>query len=206
MHPNDPRHGQLGGYKAGCRQQCCRDAINRYNQGRKLTLTRHQIPTLLHPAQGTRRRIQALAALGWSLAALQPHTGTCATYLRRITRGEITRVEARTVLRIRTAYDALSMLPPPTGTAREKQSVTRTLRLAAIRGWVPPLAWDDIDHDPHPVGHGRDRNWAAADLVAEYEWLARQGYTRTTAAERLGITKEALEKAIERTPVKEQAA
>lgn len=38
----------------------------------------------------------------------------------------------------------------------------------------------------------------SADLVEDYEFLARFGYTRRTAAERMGITKKRLEKAIER--------
>jgi hypothetical protein len=42
-------------------------------------------------------------------------------------------------------------------------------------------------------------SWANAELVAEWEWLARQGYTRAQAAERLGMSKKRLEKAIERS-------
>lgn len=38
----------------------------------------------------------------------------------------------------------------------------------------------------------------AVELVEDYEFLARTGYTRATAAERMGITKKRLEKAIER--------
>ena len=38
----------------------------------------------------------------------------------------------------------------------------------------------------------------AADIVEDYEFLARFGYDRRTAAERMGITKKRLEKAIER--------
>lgn len=38
----------------------------------------------------------------------------------------------------------------------------------------------------------------AAELVEDYEFLRRQGYTRALAAERMGVTKKRLEKAIER--------
>lgn len=38
----------------------------------------------------------------------------------------------------------------------------------------------------------------SADTVEDYEFLACDGYTRRLAAERLGITKKALEKAIAR--------
>lgn len=40
--------------------------------------------------------------------------------------------------------------------------------------------------------------WPSTDLLTEYEFLRRQGYTRRAAAERLGITKARLDKAIER--------
>lgn len=38
----------------------------------------------------------------------------------------------------------------------------------------------------------------AADFVEDWEFLRRQGYTRALAAERMGISKKRLEKAIER--------
>lgn len=40
--------------------------------------------------------------------------------------------------------------------------------------------------------------WPNAELIAEWEWLARDGYTLTQAAERLGMSRKRLEKAIER--------
>jgi hypothetical protein len=46
----------------------------------------------------------------------------------------------------------------------------------------------------------------SADTVEDYEFLARQGYTRALAAERMGITKKRLEKAIERQSRRLQVA
>ena len=40
--------------------------------------------------------------------------------------------------------------------------------------------------------------WINDELIAEWEWLASEGYTRAQAAERLGMSKKRLEKAIER--------
>jgi hypothetical protein len=50
------------------------------------------------------------------------------------------------------------------------------------------------------------RHVPAADLVEDYEFLRRQGYTRRTAAERMGISKKRLEKAIERQARRMQEA
>jgi hypothetical protein len=40
--------------------------------------------------------------------------------------------------------------------------------------------------------------WTNAELISEWEWLMSEGYTRAQVAERLGISKKRLEKAIER--------
>lgn len=47
--------------------------------------------------------------------------------------------------------------------------------------------------------HDFERNtYTRAELIAEWDLLRLEGYTRAQAAERLGITKARLEKAIER--------
>lgn len=46
--------------------------------------------------------------------------------------------------------------------------------------------------------------WPSAELVADYRFLAELGLTRLQAAERLGITKKRLEKAIERQARKQR--
>lgn len=40
--------------------------------------------------------------------------------------------------------------------------------------------------------------WRRDELISEWQFLARQGHTRQQCADRLGITKKRLEKAIER--------
>lgn len=149
MSPDDPRHGQLRGYRAGCREACCRAGIARYNQVRELRNLSGQPLTDLLTARGTQRRLQALMALGWSLARLEQHTGIDCTYLRVILRNN-DRVAPKTADRVARAYDALSMTLPPNRTRGERQGVTRTLRYARAHGYAPPLAWDDIDLDPAP--------------------------------------------------------
>lgn len=55
----------------------------------------------------------------------------------------------------------------------------------------------DLDRFPRVL-------WRSADLVEDWEFLARQGYTRQLAAERIGVAKKRLEKAIEREAKRRQ--
>lgn len=143
--PEDPRHGGPDGYRAGCRDTCCRTGIARYNEARRLAALNGQPTTDLVPALGTRRRIQALAALGWSFAQIGNLVGTDRTRIRGLlTQARVTPdLEARIVH----AYDQLSMRIP-TG---HDGSITRIRNWATAQGWAPPLAWEDVDIDDPKV-------------------------------------------------------
>src|SRR5690348_12294929 len=66
-----PSHGSLASYVAGCPCDWCLTAKRRYEKQRRLDIERGIGPRLIDPT-GTRRRIQALACLGWS----QSHIAT----------------------------------------------------------------------------------------------------------------------------------
>jgi AraC-like DNA-binding protein len=86
---------------------------------------------------GTRRRIQALMTLGWTSQDLADRIGYTRTYVTALTGRE--RATAAAAQRVRRAYGELSMrIPPDTALAR------RTRSFAARKGWLPPLAWDDL--------------------------------------------------------------
>jgi hypothetical protein len=140
--------------------------MNRYHKVRDLNELRGLPLTTLAPALGTQRRLQALMALGWSLARLEQHTGIDSTYLRVIVRHN-QRVQPVTSARIAGAYDALSMTLPPNSTRGERQGVSRTLRYAREHGFVPPLAWDDIDPDATPayVQSDHDIDWVVVERI-----------------------------------------
>ncbi|MFJ8746662.1 hypothetical protein ACIRL2_45905 [Embleya sp. NPDC127516] len=102
-------------------------------------------PESVVDATGTRRRLQALIALGWSRPALAEHTPRSAEMLGILARAR--HVEARSALDIRDLYNRLSMTPGPSRRARAE---------GVQRGWPTPLAWDDHtidDPDARPVGH-----------------------------------------------------
>lgn len=87
-------------------------------------------------ATGTRRRAQALAALGWSISEQARRIGRrVKDYSPMLARD---RVSARLARLVCALYDDLSMTPAPAG-----YSATRARRMAAQRGWLPPLAWED---------------------------------------------------------------
>ena len=85
---------------------------------------------------GTRRRLQALVAIGWSQSELGRRIGMAPQSIQKTLRGD--RVYARTARKVLALYDELSMTPGPSGRAR---------RLAAAKKWPPPLAWDDDEID-----------------------------------------------------------
>ncbi|CCH89116.1 protein of unknown function [Modestobacter italicus] len=100
-------------------------------------------------APGTRRRLQALVATGWSVELLAARLRRRPSSLRRTMTSPT--VTARTAQDVEALYEQLSAIPPPHGTAEECALVLMTRAAAAAQGWQPPLAWDDIDADPMPA-------------------------------------------------------
>lgn len=135
---DDLRHGENEGYNAGCREECCRRAHARYKNLRAMGRTRFYMDGL-----GSRRRIQALAAMGYAMTDLSTRLGLSRTYLSQILKGRLIRNDTAAV--IARLYDELSMTPS------EHPLATRARRHAQAAGWAPPLAWDDIDNDDAPA-------------------------------------------------------
>lgn len=134
-------------------------------------------------ATGTRRRIQALAAIGWSLAEQSRRLGMHVSAAHSMT----TRawVTVATAAKVAALYDELSMIPGSNNRARAD---------AQRKGWVSPLAWDEEDLDDpaaKPAAHvpsqpGRPRN---ADMEERVLELTRCGLSAAEIAIRLGTYK-----------------
>ncbi len=145
---------------------------------RPLTLvgTRHVTPV------GTVRRMQALNALGYSLEAIAREAGISATWVQRLTAGQGSPwVESATAAAVARVFEAWSMKVPVGRTRFERGAITRVKRAAARKGFLPPLAWDDIDSDPAPAVPDQ-----TVTVVDEAEWLAQAGESMADAASRLG--------------------
>lgn len=147
MNADDPRHGTNAGYCAGCRNDCCRRAhmieIKRWRMGN---------PRMID-ATGTRRRIEALEAIGWSRREQSRMLGRNNEYIGKVARMPV--VRPATAAAVAALYERMSMVVPADPPTRPKGHIRwheKTRRQARIKGYAPPLAWDDIDNDETPRG------------------------------------------------------
>lgn len=85
---------------------------------------------------GTRRRLQALGTLGWSVANLATHLECSAAMVSRLRRAK--HVSVGNARAVRAVYEQLSMHPAPNA-----PSHNLTREQARSQGWHSPLAWDD---------------------------------------------------------------
>lgn len=163
------RHGTYSAYACGCRCPHAREAhrlyMKRHREGRAVPL---QVD-----GTGTRRRIQALWALGHTAAEIGLATGGNYSAANVYVIAKRQRVNVRTKAAIDSAYRALADRP---GTSIRNRS------RAHAAGYAPPLAWDDdtID-DPEARPDLGDPSADVVDEVAIHRALAgdRVRLTRT---------------------------
>lgn len=115
------------------------------------------------PAEGTRRRIEALAAIGWSQHEVARRLGKSESWGERVKRSR--RVHRSTAEAVRRIYDELSMTPGPSEWSRS---------WARAQGWIPPLGWDDdtIDDPGAWADLGAETDDFVDDAVVERLVLA----------------------------------
>ena len=152
------------------------------------------------PAAGTRRRLQALVAIGWSQAELGRRLGmNPSNFGTMLGRDQVTAATDRAV---RQLYDGLWNRKPPEPDHRARISASRARSYARSRGWAPPMAWDDEEIDKpdaaQPQGWERTgrQTRRAAEVAEDAAELFRQGYSREHVQVRLGMTKTALERSL----------
>ena len=93
-------------------------------------------------ATGTRRRLQALAWLGYPQALIANMTGLPPATVAIIARGQQRHVTPQQWRSISAAYELVGDRRGPS-TAAHSRAVTR--------GWLPPATWDDPDTDAQPT-------------------------------------------------------
>jgi hypothetical protein len=99
-------------------------------------------------ATGTRRRVQAFMATGWTLELLAGQLDRRpSSLLRSMTSASVT---ARTAHEVASLYEQLSGSTPPRATDKQRVAADAARAHAVAQGWLPPLAWDNIDTDPTP--------------------------------------------------------
>jgi hypothetical protein len=150
-------------------------------------------------ATGTRRRMQALVAAGWSTEEQRRRLGFSSATTHKITTGIRGVVTVRVRDAVRRLFDELALVVPEPG-----QGATLARKRAVANGWPPPLAWDDdIDNPAATPAEGWDAV-EARDVGLEEWWrLVRYGEDPARAAWRVGVGLSAIEKRAYRIGSKE---
>lgn len=156
---------------------------------------------------GTRRRLQALIAIGWSQTRLAERMGYALRNFNYMLHGKRS-VTVATHRKVLALYDDLWDTPPTARNRWELGAINRTITYARTHGWVPPLAWDDdtID-DPEATPHTttnrsvRTKNRPAEHLAEDVAFVLEADPFATGAqvAARLGVTRDAVTQALKRT-------
>jgi hypothetical protein len=132
-------------------------------------------------AHGARRRLQGLARIGWSGAAMAREAGLPPMTVSTVMSGTVQQVTSRTDDIIRVFYDQHLMRPG--GSVRASTAAERA-------GWAAPMAWDDHadldDPDTRPHGAPGALQGRRAQVVEDCEVIAADGGTLQAAAQRLG--------------------
>lgn len=92
-------------------------------------------------AIGARRRLRALSAIGWTSQNIADAGGLKLATVERVRAGQYDRIGSKLFESIQAVYEVHEMTP------RVGRYAVRARRAAARKGWLPPLAWNDID-DP----------------------------------------------------------
>lgn len=122
---------------------------------------------------GAHRRVQALVVRGWSFTSIATRLGwTPANFWQMLQRPVL---GAATHLAIAALYEELWDKEPPHEEWHAKSAYTRSLNYAKARGWLPPLAWDDIDTDPEPAAEEVSEQTKGERFLEDVDWLVDAG-------------------------------
>jgi hypothetical protein len=187
VNADDPRHGKYAGAVAhwmSNERPCdaCSVAEARYRKTRKLKHLRG-VPVTVS-AVGIRRRLHALMALGYTGPQVAEASGLSIATMRSIDYHGSQKVHAITAEKVIAVYERLSMTRP------EGQYANRARVMARRRGWLPPLAWDDIDDPTERPSIAGDR-WGSSpddvDPVVVARILSGDFTLRATRAEKEAV-------------------
>lgn len=153
-------------------------------------------PNALVDSTGTKRRLQALVAVGWHQRELARRLGLDRNAVHdQLHQSAL--AYGSTARAVRDLYNQLwNVTPESEGIAERWANEARTL--AKAKGWMPPGAWDDDSIDSPAATPDLGENVARYVAIAEdANWLMdTQGYSPEKAALRLGITRDHLHHAL----------
>lgn len=155
-----------------------------------LALTPELMTPGMFPAVGSIRRVRALNAIGWPTRVIADHMGTIPARIRAITGQQF--VTRTTAQGIADCYRELHRLDPLEH-GISPGTVLKLTRMAARKGWLDPLWWEDMGHiddptfDPATVEQELNRNDEAAVRRAEIEHLMSFGLDHEVIAARVDM-------------------
>ena len=100
-------------------------------------------PELIDAAP-TIRRLRAMTAIGWGIKRMADALDTHYAYVGAVRAGKYKTVLSTTAEKVAEFYERECMTPIPSG--------VRASSYARRQGWVPPLAYDDIERETRPKG------------------------------------------------------
>ncbi|MEW2483606.1 hypothetical protein AB0876_28870 [Mycobacterium sp. NPDC049093] len=157
------------------------------------------VPTELIPTGayingiGTRRRLQALVAIGWTQQLIGRELGVVQSRVRAMTYQD--GVTAQVAFSVREVFDRLAMTVGPSQATRVR---------AAAKGWLPPLAWDDIDNpDETPELDGQQKTPYPELYIEMRDHL---GLSDAQIAKREGIHRQSLDTKLRRYGIEPRRA
>lgn len=170
--------------------------INRVTHQRILTVRVAPEPTagLYIDATGTRRRIHALAAIGHSQNTIATAASTTQHRISVISLGA-PRVRQKIADRIASAYQQLAQQPAP-----DNHFGRRCRNHAAAQQWRTPDYWADVDRIDDPTFDPDARLPRIAQVAEDVRWLLDSGLDRNATAQRLGISRDYVDKALREVP------
>lgn len=148
---------------------------------------------------GAARRLQALVYNGWSVDRLAEMLDMDRQALDGMLHRTFDKSLAPHVRTVKEAFERLWDKAPSPTSPQVRRGITMAQRRAQEAGWVPALAWDDIDDPNERPNVGTTPRGIDLEEVA---WLERQGYPLDVIAGRMGITRNSLDKARERARAK----
>lgn len=168
-----------------------RGYCNAHYQARRTKWVRAGIWQPLPDVTGARRRLQGLVAIGWPPSVLASRIGMSRSTFEHIVKGHVERTSSTVVAAVCDLYEELSGTPG---------SSDRWRRMAADKGWVAPLAWDDDSIDdpdatPHTETGGRPSR------AEEYLELRELGYGDRHILARWGIKPTSLVRLLDRAGI-----
>lgn len=143
------------------------------------------------PNVGPRRRVRALAAIGYSQYELADMMNMDQRNLSREIGEHKDTTSPLLAAKIARLFRELQATPGANARAR---------KLAQSRGWPPPFCWDEdeIDNPLAKPTRMRPETKHSPDWYVEYRELKELGITNDEAAKRMGIARSTLHKRLER--------